>query len=259
MEVGSKMAIIKAEKQTGKDGNEFYKATVGELVYNSKKRLGGSWEFVMYQAYIMDTTYELEPAKFDLGVEKNKYSFKNISNPDTSIIRVFDFIYEEHFVWDNSGYNKIKNDDGRDKTKSIFYIRKLTVGNKPYKSPEAKITALQKELVLEKEKKENLRKQMFEIRRECKEKIKAVELKLLKANQFADKQMNKIEKVKNQVKEANKHTMVARRMNTINQNKLERVKNDLNDAKNEIKQVKKMRKEEIIDKAREMSFTFDDI
>ena len=49
MEVGSKMAIIKAEKQTGKDGNEFYKATVGELVYNSKKRLGGSWEFVMYQ------------------------------------------------------------------------------------------------------------------------------------------------------------------------------------------------------------------
>ena len=100
---------------------------------------------------------------------------------------------------------------------------------------------------------------MFEIRRECKEKIKAVELKLLKANQFADKQLNKIEKVKNQVKEANKHTMVARRMNTINQNRLERVKNDLNDAKNEIKQVKKMRKEEIIDKAREMSFTFDDI
>ena len=99
MEIGSKLALYKCELITPPNGQpEFYKVVLCEKVYNSKKKLGGNWETVFSpQAYIFDTSIKLEPANFTLKKnEKDKFSFDNIENPESSLIRVLDFKFEIH-------------------------------------------------------------------------------------------------------------------------------------------------------------------
>lgn len=263
MEIGSKLAIKNLQEEIDPKTNEkYYKATVLEYVYNQTKRLGGSWEIVNYLAYIHNVDFPIEPANFDLGRDKLKYSFKNISNPDKSIIRVYGFKYEKQGIWTNKGYSQELDSFGNPKMKNVFYLTKVLPEKGTYRSPESKIERLKKEMEEIKnrpnkrceyyrEKITKLNAVINDLRRE----IDSLNKKLSKYDKTIDKQKNKVLNAQNLIKQANRQTMVERRKNTIVQNQLVATQNKLEEKKAEIKEVKKMKKNEIIQRAED----FDDI
>jgi hypothetical protein len=142
MEKGSRLAIKKL-KLVEKGGKKFYVATLLENVFNSQKPTFKGMETTSIKTYITDTSMELEEANFSLDKSKNKYSFENISNPKTSIIRLIDFKVEIHSIWN---YGKQKVDEmGKPIYEPVLYITKLQADH-GYKTDNAKMKELQKKV-----------------------------------------------------------------------------------------------------------------
>lgn len=144
MERGSKVAIYKLKKVEPPKGEPFFLCTVLEKVYNNKNPYN-KWETVFYEAYIFDTTLDLEPAEFTLNKDKDKYHFSNIANPQKSIIRVLDFRYENHTVW--NGLTQQKEADGiTPKIKRLFYLTRVSTKQTKFVSEDTQIKQLNKRI-----------------------------------------------------------------------------------------------------------------
>lgn len=277
MKFGSKVAIYKCEKCKA-DNGEYYKATVIESAYNPKKKLCGKYDYVQHKVYIMDTTYELEPADFSLGVDKEKYSFRNIANPDKSIYQVIDFEDKKNYVWDKSGFHIQKDDYGQPKTKTVFYIRKLLANNEKYVAPEKELVQLREKLQEEKEKTKLLRKQISErvkVRADrMKDTLKAnyskqisdlkTEIRVLtvankRLKQFNLRKENEVCAVQNKVKTSNLKLGYTKRMNVQLTKEVKALRKELDKQDKKILDIKKMKKQEIIKQAKEDCLFFDDI
>lgn len=142
MERGSRLAIYKIKKVEPKNNTPFYNCTVMEKVYNAKNPYN-KWETTFYDAYIFDTTLDLEPAQFTLGKEKDKYHFSNIANPEKSLIRVLDFKYENHTMW--NGTTQLKEEDGiTPRVKRLFYLTRITMNPTKFVSEDTQIAHLNK-------------------------------------------------------------------------------------------------------------------
>ena len=274
MQIGSKLAIYKCEliEPPNKEQPKFYKVTVLEKVYNSKKKIGGNWETAFYQGYIFDLSIDLEPAKFDLEKnEKDKYSFDNISNPEKSLIRVLSFAFEKHTRW--YGQKQQKNDYGKPILDDIFYIYKIIDGTKVWRSEDGEYKLLQRKFEAQKQKikeqqRKNLDKDVYYrgIIRQIRAEMAVLEKENKKLEQIIGKQKNFVSEAKKSVKEANKQTMVVRRKNTLankqiekTQQRVELEKQKLVEAKKEINKVKRMKKKEVIKQAESFDVEFDDI
>ena len=266
MEIGSKLGIKKVKLVEPKNGEPFYLITAFEKVYNSKNPIL-KWETVFYNdVYVFDSSLELEEADMSLGVNtKDKFSFDNIANKDKAIIRVLDFKFEKHTVW-KSG-EQVKDDYGKPVLKDIHYLKKISLGDKAWRSDDGEFKLLKRKyeaqkLKIAEQKRKNLDKDV-----ECRKKIKEItaemnslEQEVKKLKQIIEKQKQMVADAKISVKEANKQTMVARRENTLVANELEKAQNKIElekqkviEAKQEIKEVKKMKKEEVISKAQEIA------
>lgn len=266
MEIGSKLALYKCEliEPPNKEQPKFYKVTVMEKVYNSKKKIGGNWETAFYQGYIFDLSMDLEPAILDAGKnEKDKFSFDNISNPEKSIIRVLDFSFEKHSKW--WGQTQQKDDFNRPIWEDIFYINKIADGTKTWRSENGEFKLLQRKYEAQKEKIAEQRRKNYDKDIECNKKIKQIEAekrvleqKIKKLEQIIEKQKKIVEQAEISVKETNKVAMVFKRKNTITEKQLEKTQNKLEEKKQEIKEVKKMKKDEVIQKAEEFDISYDD-
>lgn len=253
MERGSKLAILKLKLVEPKNMNPFYSATVIEYVYNKDKKVGGNWETAFYpQTYIFDTSLELEEAKFDLEIDsKNKYDFKRISNPEKSIIRVVDFKYENHTQWERDGKTPKKDNYGKNIVVPVFYLTEIAINSSSWKNEKAKIAQLEKKIEEYKEKlgpKSPLRLKIAELEKENSRLFKML-----------DQQTEKTDEAKLLVKQANRERMVYKRKNTIVNNQLERTQNKLQEKRVEIENVKKMKVKDVISRAEDFNFTFDDI
>lgn len=264
MEIGSKLGIKKLKLVEPKEGNPFYLATVFEKVYNTKNQFC-AWETVFYNdVYIFDTSIELEEADLSLGVnEKDKFSFDNIANKDKAIIRVLDFKFEKHTIW-KSG-EMVKDDYGKPVLKDIHYLKKISVGNKTWRSENGEIKFLKRQIEAQKakiaeQKRKNLDKDVeyHKIIKQIMAEKQAVERENKKLEEIIQKQKQTVSDAKISIKEANKEVMVVRRKNTIAnkeiekaQLKIEQEKQKVVEAKQEIKEVKKMKKAEILNKAEE--------
>lgn len=266
MEIGSKFGIYKLSKVEPPNGNPFYKATIFEQVYNSKNRFN-NWETAFYDAYIFDTSFELEPADLESNKvnEKNKYHFDNVANPEKSIFRAMEFKLENHTVW--YGANQQKDDSGRPIWKICFYITKLGDAKKQFKTENGEINFLKRQIEKQKQtisdqKRRNLDKDVEyrKIIRQITAEKQAIEREKKKLEEIIEKQKKIVSDAKISVKEANKETMVVRRKNTLANKEIEKAqlkieieKQKVIDAKQEIKEVKKMKKKEVIEKAQEFA------
>lgn len=266
MEIGSKLGIKKLKLVTPKKGEPFYLATVFEKVYNINNPVT-KWETVFYtNTYIFDKTLKLEEADFSLGVNtKDKYSFDNIVNKANSIIRVLGFKYERHTQWKNN--KLVKDDNGLPILKDVFYLTKISDGTKVWRTDDGRFKEIERKVEAQKQKIEEQRQKNFQKDIECNKKIKqirtemaVVEREKKKLEEFIQKQKEKVFEAKNLVKEANRRVMVVRRRNTITENKLEKTQNKLIKKAEEVKQVKKMKKKEMLAKAQEFTeIAFDEL
>lgn len=176
----SKCAIYTLEKFTNNEGGTFYDATLIENTYNPKIPYGNKWEMTFYKCQIY-TDLELEIANFDLDLDKNKYSFVNISNPEKSIIRVLDFEYVNRTIW--KGKQKLKNDMGKDKIKQYIAINNCVYDSPTFKSEERIVNDLKNRLEYQKQENRELRK-----------KIKSLEKQICKRD---EELLSKNEKINN--------------------------------------------------------------
>lgn len=176
----SKCAIYTLEKFTNNEGGTFYDATLIENTYNPKIPYGNKWEMTFYKCQIY-TNLELEIANFDLDLDKNKYSFVNISNPEKSIIRVLDFEYVNRTIW--KGKQKLKNDIGKDKIKQYIAINNCIYDSPTFKSEERIVNDLKNRLEYQKQENRELRK-----------KIKSLEKQICKRD---EELLSKNEKINN--------------------------------------------------------------
>ena len=260
MEIGSKVGIYKISKVEPKNGAPFYNATVFEKVYNSKNPVN-HWETSFYEAYIFNMSLDLEPADFSLNNnEKDKFSYDNIANPDKSIIRVLKFKFENHTVW--YGREQQKDSYGHPKIKPVFYLLEIAPNTSTWMSEDSRAKKLQTKLdaltLLFKKKEDEHRTKTLEM----KKKITALQKELDKCKQIVEKHKDELEEGKNRLKEAHYETMVYKRQNTIKTNTLQRAQNKLEQANKDLRRVKKMKKQEVIEKANEFidsNFAFDDI
>ena len=133
MEIGSKLIIKKIEPQITKDGNEFLSVVLLEKVYNTKRPFANKWETAQYKAQLF-TDLPVEEAQFDLDISKDKYSIKNISNPEKSIIRITDFKFEKVTAW--KGQVQLKTDLNQPIMNDKFYITGCEFDKQGWKSNE---------------------------------------------------------------------------------------------------------------------------
>lgn len=159
MEIGSKLIIKKIEPQITQDGKEFLSVVLLEKVYNMKRPYANKWETAQYKAQLF-TDLPVEEAKFDLDISKDKYSTKNISNPERSIIRITDFKFEKVTAW--KGQVQLKTDLNQPIMNDKFYITGCEFDKVGWKSNE-RIIREQKEKI--EEQKKLIREQKNEIKK----------------------------------------------------------------------------------------------
>lgn len=141
MKVGSKIAIYSCEKIQGFEN--MYKATIIEQVQNTKSPY--KWDFPKIKCQIF-TNIELKEAKFDLENSNNKYSFKNISNPEESVFVVGEFSYEEKTAW--RGTMQVRDNLNRPLINRTIKITNLAKTKSEVEKPlETELKATKKELV----------------------------------------------------------------------------------------------------------------
>lgn len=272
MQIGSKVAIYKCELIEPPKGNKFYKAVILENVSNNKN-IFNKWETVRYNALILDTSIELEPAKFDLDIDKNnKHSFNNISNPEKSLIRVYDFGYDKKTEW--WGRTQKKDENGKPKYKEMVYLNKIGF-NYEYKSENKQIKELQNKIIVLENKNNRINTAFNNKLNEFKEKITDLKSKNISLKQenkrleriidSKEKKLQKAQKIssnaREKIKSANRNAMVFKRRNTIISNQLSKTNTQLEEKKQEIKEVKRMKKEQIIKQveSEDIDFNFSDI
>ena len=265
MEIGSKLAIQKIKLVKPDKGEPFYLVSLFEKVYNSKNKMC-AWETVFYNdVYIFDTSLELEEADRSLDVnKKDKFSFDNIANKDKSMIRVLDFKFEKHTVWRNG--NQVKDDFGKPVLKDVFYLKKITTGDKAWRSEDGEFKLLQRKFEAQKQKiaeqkRKNLDKDVEyrKIIRQITAEKQALEREKKKLEEIIERQKKFVSDAKISVKEANKQTMVVRRKNTIANNELTKTQNKLQETKQKVKEVKQMKKAEVIKQAESFDIELEDI
>lgn len=263
MEIGSKLGVYKIKLVEPKNGEPFYLATVFEKVYNNSHP--AKWETIFYNdVYIFDTSIVIEPADLTLNVkEKDKFAFDNIANKDTAIIRVLDYKFEKHTVWRNQ--EQVKDDYGKPILKDIHYLRKISMGDKQWRSDDGLYKLLQRKYEAQKvkiaeQKRKNLDKDVEyrKIIREIKAEKDQLSREVKRLEEIIEKQKQSVAEAKISVKEANKQVMVVRRKNTLAEKQLDEAHTKLEEKKQEIKEVKKMKKQEMLEKAEEFSFNYDD-
>lgn len=159
----SKCAIYTLEKIEFGEGQSFYNATLVENTYNPKIPYGNKWEMTFYKCQIY-TDLELEIANFDLELDKNKYSFVNISNPQRSIIRVLDFEYVNRTMW--RGKTQLKNEVGKPKVNQYIAINKCEYSTDNFKTEERQISDYEKRLQHQKEVNAELRKKIKQLEKQ---------------------------------------------------------------------------------------------
>lgn len=159
----SKCAIYTLEKIEFGEGQSFYNATLVENTYNPKIPYGNKWEMTFYKCQIY-TDLELEIANFDLELDKNKYSFVNISNPQRSIIRVLDFEYVNRTMW--RGKTQLKNEVGKPKVNQYIAINKCEYNTDNFKTEERQISDYEKRLQHQKEVNAELRKKIKQLEKQ---------------------------------------------------------------------------------------------
>lgn len=159
----SKCAIYTLEKYDNQQGGFFYDATLVENTYNPKIPYANKWEMTFYKCQIY-TDLELEIANFDLDLDKNKYSFINISNPEKSIIRVLDFEYVNRTLW--KGKTQLKNETGKPKIKQYIAISACEYDKEGFKTEERRIADFEKRLAHQKEVNNVLRKEIKRLEKE---------------------------------------------------------------------------------------------
>ena len=260
MEIGSKVGIYKISKVEPKNAEPFYNATVFEKVYNSKNPIN-KWETAFYEAYIFDTSLELEPADFSLNNnEKDKFSFDNISNPDKSIVRVLKFKFENHTIW--YGREQQKDNYGRPKIKPVFYLFEIEPNKSNWVNEENRLKKMQAKIdaitMAMKKKEDEHRVKILEM----KKKIGSLEREIQRYKQIVEKHKDEIAEGKNRLKEAHYETMVYKRKTTITNNTLEKTQKQLEETNKDLRRVKKMKKDEVIQKANEFidnNFDFGEI
>lgn len=172
----SKCAIYTLEKIEFGEGQSFYNATLVENTYNPKIPYGNKWEMTFYKCQIY-TSLNLEIANFDLELDKNKYSFINISNPEKSIIRVLDFEYVNRTMW--KGKTQLKSEIGKPKVNQYIAINKCEYDKVGYKTEERQILDYEKRLKHQKDVNIELRKKIKQLENE----IIARDSELLKKNE----------------------------------------------------------------------------
>lgn len=159
MEIGSKLIIKKIEPQITQDGKEFLSVVLLEKVYNMKRPFANKWETAQYKAQLF-TDLPVEEAKFDLDISKDKYSTKNISNPERSIIRITDFKFEKVTAW--KGQMQMKTDLNQPIMNDRFYITGCEFDKVGWKSNE-RIIKEQKDKI--EEQKQLIKEQKNEIKK----------------------------------------------------------------------------------------------
>ena len=172
----SKCAIYTLEKVEFGEGQSFYNATLVENTYNPKIPYGNKWEMTFYKCQIY-TSLNLEVANFDLELDKNKYSFINISNPEKSIIRVLDFEYVNRTMW--RGKTQLKNEMGKAKINQYIAINECEYDKQGYKTEERKLADYEKRLEHQKQVNAELRKKIKQLEKE----LCSKEDELLKKNE----------------------------------------------------------------------------
>ena len=172
----SKCAIYALEKVEFGEGQSFYNATLVENTYNPKIPYTSKWEMTFYKCQIY-TSLNLEVANFDLELDKNKYSFINISNPEKSIIRVLDFEYVNRTMW--RGKAQQKNEMGKAKINQYIAINECEYDKQGYKTEERKLADYEKRLEHQKQVNAELRKKIKQLEKE----LCSKEDELLKKNE----------------------------------------------------------------------------
>lgn len=267
MEIGSKIAITKLKKVEPKNAEPFYLASACEYVYNKDKRLGGNWETAFYNNLYIFTDLELEVADFSLESESpNKYDFKKISNPEKSIIRVLDFKYTPLTQWEKDGFNQKRDDYGKPLIKQNFFLINIEYDKAGWKREESRVKILEKKLeelkssfderVLKKTNKLSLKVD------DLKEKINQLTVENKKLNKLLGVATEKVLDAKNQVKVANREKAAIKRKNTMANAQLEKVATKLEEKQEEIKKVRRMKKQEVLSNASDFfteDFKFEDI
>lgn len=185
MQEDGKVAIYKMKLVEPKDGDPFILATIVENVYNSKRPFANKWESVFYEAYIFDTTQDLEPAEFEKKEGKAKYSYDCITNPDKSIIRVQEFKCEPRSVWINE--EQVFNDDGKPKLDLVTYIYKFCRNKGTWKSKKYIIKELEQEKKALQDKNMDLKKTITEKDAEIRRLTKLIETRDKKINETKEK------------------------------------------------------------------------
>lgn len=163
----SRCAVYTLEKFTNNEGQSFYEATLVENTYNPKIPYMNKWEMTFYKCQIY-TDLELEVADFSLDLDKNQYSFVNISNPEKSIIRVLDFEYVNRTIW--KGKEKLQdttaNNKKVDRIKRYIAIHDCEYDKAGYKSEERKIADFEKRLEQQKQVNNELRREIRQLKKE---------------------------------------------------------------------------------------------
>jgi hypothetical protein len=142
MKKNSKCAILKLEELEA-NGKRFYKATLIENIYNPKNP--AVREFASYRCQIY-TDLELEQADMSLELDKNKWSFVNISNPEKSIIRILDFEFIIKTKW--KGTTQVKNDGGKPIYNEYIAIHDCIYENGNFISIESRLKKAEKKVAL---------------------------------------------------------------------------------------------------------------
>lgn len=191
----SKCAIYSLDR-IDTDESHFYVAKLVENTYNPKIPYGNKWEYTFYKAQIY-TDLELEVANFDLGLDKNKMSFINISNPEHSIIRVLDFEYVNRTIW--KGKTQIKDSRERPTYNQYIAINNLEYDSPNWKSEERKEKENEKKYLALKEKYNALTREYRKLKKQSNEaidlckSIKSSQREIDKNEKLFEKQVENIE------------------------------------------------------------------
>lgn len=145
----SRCAIYSLQEFENQDNGKFYVAKLVENTYNPKIPYSDKWEYTFYKCQIY-TDLKLEVANFDLGLDKNKMNFINISNPEHSIIRVIDFEYVNRTIW--KGTNQQKTELNKPIYNQYIAINKCEYDYQGFKSEERKEKDYEKRIESLKEK-----------------------------------------------------------------------------------------------------------
>lgn len=188
MRNGSKMIIYSITKKAEFNGTPYYLGSFIEKVYNSNRGTANKWEYSIQKA-LFSTDLDIEPAIFNLHEDsKDKYSVKNISNPEKSVVRVLDFSVETVTQWQNG--EPVLDENKRPLTRLKYTINKVCY-EKDYKSETSQMSNLKKKI----EQLEKSREQDKETIADLRQKLGAKSHQISYRNKLVEKEKEKTARV----------------------------------------------------------------